>query len=141
MFILFEDDDDDKYIMVEKWNQMLEAGHNPYGMTHHELAKMSKFSSEDWKEFLTDPLVAEDIEKDMLLVQKQQLNQLLYSVTDNSKSVGLPAIINQLTKNIEEKGNKKEEGPRYIYTFVPLNPEEENAPNVQKLDKNIFKVD
>lgn len=141
MYILFEDPEDVNYDLLDMWNTLESKGYNPYIMTHHELAAASKFTTEDWKEFLTNDLVVAEIKKDLLAVQKVQFNKLVYNLDDNQRSTGTPAIMAQLMKNINETDDKRDSGPRYIYCHVPLNNEEKNAPNVIELEENPFIVD
>jgi hypothetical protein len=64
------------------------------------------------------------------------MNELFANAGD-SNSVGKAQLLNAISKYDEDNSTK--EGPIFIYTYVPLNSEQEKAPNVFKEKTDIFK--
>lgn len=141
MFIKFEDPNSKFYEMVEEWNEQEAAGLEPFTKSHYELAEMSRFSASDWKDFLTNPQVADVMQQELLLLQQTKMRQLIQSVNSNTKSTGTAQLINTFSSNLEKSGGDKDRGPKFIYTMVPLNDEQIHAPNVRILDHNPFLKD
>lgn len=141
MFIKFEDDNDKKYGMVEAWNDLVDLGQNPYIMNHHELAKYTSdymYTSEDWKEFLTHPLVIQELELELSILRRNKIHELTESLDSKTKSTGQAQLLTSMMKAQADNLDSKDSGPIFIYSFVPLNNEEKNAPNVRILEKNPF---
>ena len=101
--------------------------------SHYELHKnIPEFSVDEWKAFLLDPDIKEELSIQTDLMRKS----MIYKITaqsDSSKSVGQAQLLSALAR-IDEASTKKStyEGPIFIYSYVPLNEEEANAPNVSK---------
>lgn len=105
-------------------------------LNHYELAAMTGVGTPAlWKTFLTDPEVAAYIKQESDLLLQTELRKLSRNAAD-SRSVGQAQLINALGKMNEDTSTK--EGPIFIYTYVPLTLEQEQADNVQKLDHDIF---
>ena len=86
-----------------------------------------------WKEFLTDPQIADYISAEMNLIRTASINEIIHKAP-NSKSVGQAQLINALTKIDEMAANKT--GPVFIYSYVPLNAEQAYAPNVNLISED-----
>lgn len=105
-------------------------------LDHYELSKMTEFSALSWKEFLTHPAVADWMAQEMRLLQQSKLRLLIRDIDSNTKSTGLPQLINVLSGQLENV-KKKDDGPIFIYTYVPLNNQEKHAPNVRTAEDDI----
>lgn len=103
-------------------------GENALYLNHYQLAAQTHIKDPIlWKLFLTDPQMADYISSEMQLIRTASINDIIHKAP-NSKSVGQAQLINALTKIDELAANKT--GPVFIYTYVPLNAEQEYAPNV-----------
>lgn len=118
------------------WNTL---GADALYMSHYELAENTNYSVLDWREFLTNPDVVDWINKETMLIQQSKLRLLMKDIDGNTKSTGLPQLINTLVTQTEKKDPSKD-GPAFIYCFVPLNEQEEGAPNVRIETNNPFAV-
>lgn len=105
--------------------------------THYELANNTEFTASDWKMFLTDPRVQEYLDLELKLSQQTAIRKMMRDI-DQSRSTGQAQLLNTLVNQSNQ--NDKKEGPIFIYTYVPLNKEEEHAPNVQIADSDPFEV-
>ena len=108
--------------------------------THYELAKLDGSPShnpQDWKNFLIDPRVSDYITQEIRLLQQSEMRKILQDISKNSKSVGTAQNLTALMKFMGNDGTK--EGPAIIYTYVPLNDQEQQAPNVRMLDHDPFR--
>lgn len=108
-------------------------------LSHYELAEKTKLSPELWKKFITHPKVSDWLTIELDLFKQHELRKMIKNANSNDRSVGAAQMINALSKL--DTGADTKEGPVYIYTYVPLNDEEQNAPNVVKLDRDIFRRD
>ena len=116
--------------------------HQPKGfyLTHYELAALPGSPSknpEDWKTFLLDPRVAEYVSQELNILQQAEMRKLLDGISGKSRSIGTAQTLTALQKSMEGKSRK--DGPAFIYTFVPLNPEEAHSPNIVMLDHDPFR--
>lgn len=108
---------------------------------HYELAKLTHsqgITAADWKEFLTIPSVSEYVEQELTMLIRAEQRALFKDISKNSRSVGLAQMINALQKTVD--GNATKTGPIFIYTYVPVNEQEQHAENVRKLDTDPFRV-
>lgn len=122
--------------MERLWEIFKNLGAEGLGLNHYELSNRTEEKSPDvWKKFLLLSEVSEYIEEEMSILQGSEFNKMLTDISV-SKSVGQAQILNALQK-LKEGSNSKD-GPIIIYTYVPLSTEQEQAPNVVKLDKDIF---
>lgn len=140
MFVEFEDPESIFYEMMDSWNKLQDAGINPMGLTHHELAKRTQYSGQEWKEFITDPAVVDAMNEEFRMLQRAKLQTLVTSLEADTKSTGVAQVITALNNNLNKEMEKKASGPAIIYTFVPLNEQEMMSPNVRILDHNPFEV-
>jgi hypothetical protein len=120
--------------MQEEWNKVEDA----FYKTHYDLARETKYDSQSWKKFLTHPMVADFIQSEMILIQQAKYRGLLKDLDSNARSTGLPQLLNALAGQVE-KTNKSDEGPIFIYMHVPLNEQEEHAPNAFTADSDAIK--
>jgi hypothetical protein len=105
-------------------------------MSHYDLVQATKYGTPQlWKEFLTTREVSDWVKSEQTIIQTAELNKLIKDIS-KSHSVGQAQIMNTLAKLNEQKTTR--EGPVFIYTYVPLSPEQEQAENVVKLDKDPF---
>jgi hypothetical protein len=115
-------------------------GRNALTMNHYDFAEVSKVTDDpqDWKEFLQIEAVSEYITEEFNAIQDSELRKLILDI-NNSSSVGKAQLINALQKQLKEHADDKKTGPAFIYTYVPLNPEEQNAENVEVLKDDPFR--
>lgn len=115
-------------------------GRKALTMNHYDFAEISKVTDDpqDWKEFLQIEPVSEYITEEFNAIQDSELRKLILDI-NNSSSVGKAQLINALQKQLKEHADDKKTGPAFIYTYVPLNPEERNADNVEVLQNDPFR--
>jgi hypothetical protein len=106
---------------------------------HWQLAAMTNIPASEWKQFLLLPPVAEYISQEFNLLIETQRRTILKDLDKNQRSVGTAQILNALDKVIAGDGTRT--GPVFIYTYVPLNAQEANAPNVVELTRDPFRVE
>lgn len=107
--------------------------------THYELAELTHVQTpEVWKKFLTSPQVSEWIAEEIETLRKVQMRKVIRNASDNERSVGAAQMMNALAKVSETTQAK--EGNIFIYTFVPLNDREQEAPNTRELGGTDFNV-
>lgn len=121
------------------WELFEAIGQKALTMSHYDLAKEVEGTTKDeWREFLNEADVAEYIRNEMRIIsdsiQKRMITDI---VTGGDRSVGRAQIINTLDKIND--GVAKKEGPIFIYSYVPLDAQQEQAENTIKLNKDIFK--
>lgn len=123
-------------ILEKCWPIYKKLGDGAFAMNHYDLAKITDIhDSEMWKVFLMDPKVSDWIQEELALVQASELNKLLSNIS-KSNSVGRAQLINALTKL--KDGVSQKDGPTFIYMYVPLDEQQEHAPDVVKLDRDPF---
>jgi hypothetical protein len=115
-------------------------GRKALTMNHYDFAEVSEVTDnpQDWKEFLQIEPIAEYITEEFNAIQDSELRKLILDI-NNSSSVGKAQLINVLQKQLKEHADDKKTGPAFIYTYVPLNPEEQNAENVEVLTNDPFR--
>lgn len=115
-------------------------GRKALTMNHYDFAEVSRVTDnpQDWKEFLQIEPIAEYITEEFNAIQDSELRKLILDI-NNSSSVGKAQLINALQKQLKEHADDKKTGPAFIYTYVPLNPEECNAENVEVLSNDPFR--
>lgn len=128
----------------EQWEQMLTLfktlGKRALTMNHYDLAELTRFADpQEWKEFLQIDAVAEYITEEFNAIQDSELRKLILDI-NNSSSVGKAQLINALQKQLKENTDGKKTGPAFIYMYVPLNPEEQHAENVEVLPNDPFRT-
>lgn len=114
--------------------QFLELGELALTMNHYQLAMETNIEDPiTWKQFLLDPRIADYINSEMNIIRSAGINEIIKQAP-NSRSVGQAQLINALVKIDEATTNK--DGPIFIYTYVPLNPEQKFAPNIMEFQEN-----
>ena len=103
-------------------------------MSHYELAAATEVCTpETWKRFLTHPTVAEWIAEEVEALRKVQMRKVIKNAADNERSVGAAQMMTALAKVSENTQSK--EGNILIYSYVPLNDREQEAPNTHVLQR------
>ena len=104
---------------------------------HYDLPLVTGIGTpEDWKEFLMDPKVSDYIAQETTLLQDAEFRALLFGISNNDTSVGKAQLINAMS-NLNTKDRKKD-GPVVIYSYVPLNTQQQKATNIEINIKDIF---
>ena len=121
------------------WEKFEALGQKALTMSHYDLAEEVEGTTKDeWRDFLNEADVAEYIKNEMRIIsdsiQKRMITDI---ITGGDKSVGRAQIINTLDKINDEVAKK--DGPIFIYSYVPLDAQQEQAENTIKLNKDIFK--
>jgi len=121
-------------------SEFKKLGRKALTMNHYDFAEVSEVTEDpqDWKEFLQIESVSEYITEEFNAIQDSELRKLILDI-NNSSSVGKAQLINALQKQLKEHADDKKTGPAFIYTYVPLNPEEKNASNVEVLKNDPFR--
>lgn len=115
--------------------EFLRLGETALTMNHYKLATETSITDPIvWKMFLLDPRIADYISSEMNIIRSASINEIIKQAP-NSRSVGQAQLINALVKIDEASENK--EGPVFIYSYVPLNDEQQYAPNVVLKDENL----
>ena len=115
-----------------------ELGQEGLTLNHYELAEHTEEADPQvWKAFLMEPAISDYIRNEMDLIRSSQLNKMVQE-SARSRSVGQSQLINALSK-MDEKTNRKD-GPVFIYCYVPLSPEQEQAPNIQRCDNTGLQI-
>ena len=120
------------------WEQMKTFAPKSVSWSHYDLARETDINDiELWKEFLFKRDVVDWLTEERTLLQSSELAKLSTDVS-KSRSVGQAQLISAMQRI--DNANKEEtaSGPAYIYTYIPLNTEQEHAPNVQILTEDIF---
>lgn len=116
----------------ECWKIFLSLKEDGLFLSHYQLAECTKIQDAFiWKEFLMDPKTVDYVTSEMNIIRTAAINKMV-SKAPNSNSVGQSQLINALQK-LDEKAAHKE-GPVFIYSYVPLNREQKQAPNVRTVD-------
>lgn len=137
----FEGEKEKYHDMLDTWERLKRIKMNPGALSPEELHKHNEnYSAKEWKEFLTDPQIMEMLNTDFVLAQKAKLWALVNDLGPDTKSTGIAQLITTLNNNLNKEIDKKQDGPAIIYTFVPLNKQEQQSPNVRMLKHNPFEV-
>ena len=114
----------------------LSLGPDALSLNHYELATNTKYGTPlMWKEFLMEPEMRQYINEETALIRQAELNKITTDLK-GSRSVGQAQLISALQK-LEDNSNIND-GPTFIYTYVPLSSDQKAAPNVNILSKDIF---
>lgn len=121
--------------MINK-EKMLEAfkylGKPALAMNHYELETACVgFTASEWKEFLQLPETKDYIDQEMAIIRNTEINRLVQGAS-GSRSVGQAQLISALTKIDDD--TPEVNGPIFIYCHVPLNEQQQHAPNVKEVD-------
>lgn len=124
--IKFKENESDLKDLQDLYNGI---GKDALFMSHYELAERTGESPIAWKKFLMDVRVAAFIEEELDMLKKSKV-ALMLSTVDSNKNTGQAQLLNTLLN--QTKTDERKEGPVFIYTHVPLNPQEQGASNVNK---------
>ena len=106
--------------------------------TYYQLWKDNKeVELHIWRQFYTDKRVQEFYEKEFELSLKAKRNVLLRQVGENHSTATVQGLMSILKRD-EEALIEDDDGKIFIYSFIPLNQNEEHLENV-KILKNIPK--
>lgn len=125
----------EKSFKEELWKIYKGLGQDGLTLNHYDLAKFTNMDPEIWKEFLSMKDVSDWRETEFAIINDSELKKLTKNIS-KSHSVGQAQIVNAMSKLTEGNGGKT--GPAFIYCYVPLNVEQQGAPNVQQLDHDVF---
>lgn len=114
------------YILQDEFNRLRP---DSLTMNQYELSELTGEDADDWAEFLHDGSVAKAIEAEMALIVKANQAKLVSSAADNDRSVGAAQMLNAMSKL---DGDDRAEEHFYIYSYVPLTPNEEHAAHVRQ---------
>ena len=128
MDIEFNEDETDFIELQEMFNSI---GEQALFLTHYELAERTGDSPIKWKYFLMDPRVSAFIAEELQMLEQTKAAVMLKTV-DTNKNTGQAQLLNTLLNRA--KKTERKEGPVFIYTQVPLNPQEEHAENVRNVE-------
>lgn len=120
------------------WDEFQKLGARALALSHYELSKwddIEYFPADLWREFLMLPEVDEYIRQETAMLQSIELRKLLSNI-GSSNSVGRAQLLTQLQKIVD--GDTAKSGPRYIYTYIPLNDAQMHATNVVIEEKDVF---
>lgn len=131
---------DNAELREDMLHEFIKLGRKALTMNHYDFAEISKVTNDpqDWKGFLQIEPISEYITEEFNAIQDSELRKLILDI-NNSSSVGKAQLINALQKQLKEHADDKKTGPAFIYTYVPLNPEERNADNVEVLQNDPFR--
>lgn len=119
--------DNPKYKLQEAWNKL--DPEEVITLSHYELADKTDYSVDEWRDFLCDGKVSKFIEAEMALFKQSQMNKLIKRATTNDKSVGTAQMLNAISKSLDDD---TPETQFFIYSHVPLTPNEAKAPLVRE---------
>lgn len=131
---------DNAELREDMLKEFITLGRKALTMNHYDFAEISEVTDDpqEWKAFLQIEPVSEYITEEFNAIQDSELRKLILDI-NNSSSVGKAQLINALQKQLKEHANDQKTGPAFIYTYVPLNPEEQNAENVEVLKDDPFR--
>lgn len=118
--------------------EFLNLGKEGLTMNHYDLAEVTTIDdAAQWKHFLQNEYISKYINDEFTAIQDSELRKLIMNISDSS-SVGKAQIINSLQKVLNEHAGDKKSGPAFIYTYVPLTENEQQANNVEVLKHDPF---
>ena len=127
----------DEVMMVcqEEWNKL--DPEERIQMSHYDLAKCTAIDSSDvWVDFLKDPQVSDQLNAELILFKEAQQRKLIAKANVNDKSVGTAQLLGALDKTMS--GNNGKTGDIIIYSYVPMNLREAEAPNTTAEVTDVF---
>ena len=118
------------------WQHYKALGSDALKANHYTLAMSTPCSDPAiWKEFLTEPDVNDYINQETALLQQAEFRSILLN-TARDNSAGRAQLINAMM-SVSNKQQKKE-GPIVIYSYVPLNEQQQKASNIEINDSDPF---
>lgn len=92
--------------------------------------KENTVSPETWKEFLSNDKVDAWFQNELEIRVRSKAFKLLDSVGDNNSTATTQAL-SQIFGFMDKNKEKNIDPVIFVYSFIPLTPEEEKAPNVR----------
>lgn len=114
-----------------------ELGSDALFMSHYELEQHTDYNANAWRKFLLNEDVSSYINAELQLLRDTEMKKLMRDVSNKRGQVGTAQLITALDK-VGIKTKTKDDGPVFVYTYIPLTASEEQAENVIKLDKDPF---
>lgn len=114
-----------------------ELGSDALFLSHYELEQHTDYSANAWRKFLLNEDVSSYINAELQLLRDTEMKKLMKDVSNKRGQVGTAQLITALDK-VGIKTKTKDDGPVFIYTYVPLTESEQHADNVVMLDKDPF---
>ena len=128
---------EDETLLKEMEQEYEDLGQDAIFYTHYELAQMTDYDADEWRMFLSDARVASVLDAELNLLQQASIRKMTRNIEDN-KSTGQAQLLNTLLTQAE-KGKVKTE-PVFIYSYIPLNEQEEHAPDVHVEESDPFVI-
>jgi uncharacterized membrane-anchored protein YjiN (DUF445 family) len=135
---MFKPDEREKYFddMFKKFKSLGKEG---IYSDHYALSKhFPEYTTDVWKNFLMDQQVAEYINSEFEAIKNAELRKTIATINDSANSVGRAQIINSLVKAIQDGKSMNDNGPKFIYIYIPPTKEQKQAENIVKLDHDPF---
>lgn len=116
------------------WIAFKNLGKEALSMNHYDLEACSDadFTADEWRKFLSLSEVKQYVQEEMEIIRTSQMNKIVQD-SSTSKSVGQAQLLSALQKL--EADDATANGPIFIYCYVPLNDQQEHAPNVLEVDE------
>lgn len=133
-------------IAISKSETMMAACIKEYDKLHKEYGSIltwtvkdftahcenKNITAKDWREFLLDSRVRRWIDDENYLEMNATKMKLLKNVGTNNSTATVQALT-ALTKATEDTDSRIDDNKIYIFSFMPLNDQEERLNNVQML--------
>lgn len=118
------------------WDAFKNLGQDALKSNHYILAtKTGIYNPDKWKEFLMETDVSDYINQETALLQSAEFRKILLN-TDRDNSAGRAQLINAMM-TVNQKQQHKD-GPIIIYSYIPLNEQQQKAGNIQMNTKDPF---
>lgn len=122
----------------ELWQMYKALGVQALKANHYTLALDTKEKDPTiWKEFLMEQDVSDYINQETALLQQAEFRSILLN-TARDNSAGRAQLINAMM-SVSNKQSKKD-GPIIIYSYIPLNEQQQKAANIEINKKDPFKL-
>ena len=119
------------------WKEYKDLGQAALKSNHYELALNTTIPDPAvWKEFLMENDVTDYINQETNLLQQAEFRSILLN-TARDNSAGRAQLINAMM-SVNNKQTKRD-GPIIIYSYIPLNPQQLKASNIEINKKDPFK--
>ena len=122
------------------WAQIKAFAPASVSWNHYDLAAKTNVPDvELWKKFQQRRDVCDWLEEERALLQQSEFAKLSTNVA-NSRSTGQAQLLTAMERINALNKTDINNGPTFIYTYVPLNTEQVQATNVIELKEDIFYV-
>lgn len=137
----FKATEPDKQEMQEIYNELAELNYpTVLQWGHYDVYKqcassgIKDFSVYQWREFLSEPRVAAQISREREDIALRAQSKLLNDIAKGTKlGTAEMQALSQVTQINKRNENNRTDDTKYIYTFVPLDEFERQAPSVKLL--------